>query len=53
MTHTIPANAGEGRPVRIAAPVVAASPIYTGTIPDGWADELAEQIDRETGRKTK
>lgn len=50
---TIPANAAEGRPVRIAAPVVAVSPIYTATIPAGWAEELGEQIDRETGRKTK
>lgn len=48
---TIPANAAEGRPVRIAAPVVAVSPIYTATIPDGWGDELAEQIDRENGRR--
>lgn len=50
---TIPANAAEGRPVRIAAPVVAVSPIYTGTIPAGWAAELSEQTDRETGRRGK
>lgn len=28
-------------------------PIYTATIPAGWAEELGEQIDRETGGKTK
>lgn len=48
---TVPANAAEGRPARISAPVVDVSPIYTATIPAGWADELGEQIDRETGRR--
>lgn len=43
------ATGGERR--RIAAPVVAVSPVYSETFPADWDAEFTAQVDRETGRK--
>ena len=47
----VPASTTGGERRRIAAPVVAVSPVYSETFPVDWAAELSEQTDRETGRR--